>query len=163
MGLIGIKAAKNDFNAAIAKIVRKYRDMSLSEIKKIVLEGNYLYECDYVDEQGIKVILSIDSELNKSGIATVIYEHDRITDREFLNNLLGSYAETAEQVEEEMDREALSEKISCVCDVLAEVNGFDNISDFYYLKNIAELIKIKKLCKKHFINKYVSMDIKIFL
>lgn len=80
MGLIGIKAAKNDFNAAIAKIVRKYRDMSLSEIKKIVLEGNYLYECDYFDEQGIKVILSIDSELNKSGIATVIYEHDRITD-----------------------------------------------------------------------------------
>lgn len=61
MGLIGIKAAKNDFNAAIAKIVRKYRDMSLSEIKKIVLEGNYLYECDYVDEQGIKVILSINS------------------------------------------------------------------------------------------------------
>ena len=80
--------------------------MSLSEIKKIVLEGNYLYECDYVDEQ----ILSIDSELNKSGIATVIYEHDRITDREFLNNLLGSYAETAEQVDEEMDREALLEK-----------------------------------------------------
>ena len=25
MGLIGIKAAKNDFNAAIAKIVRKYK------------------------------------------------------------------------------------------------------------------------------------------
>lgn len=59
MGLIGIKAPKNDFNAAIAKIVRKYRDMSLSEIKKIVLEGNYLYECDYVDEQGVKAILSI--------------------------------------------------------------------------------------------------------
>lgn len=59
MGLIGIKAEKNDFNAAIAKIVRKYRDMSLSEIKKIVLEGNYLYECDYVDEQGVKAILSI--------------------------------------------------------------------------------------------------------
>lgn len=37
MGLIGIKAAKNDFNAAIAKIVRKYRDMSLSEIKKIIM------------------------------------------------------------------------------------------------------------------------------
>ena len=59
MGLIGIKDAKNDLNADIAKIVRKYRDMSLSEIKKIVLEGNYLYECDYVDEQGVKAILSI--------------------------------------------------------------------------------------------------------
>lgn len=109
MGLIGIKAANTDFSAAIAKIVRKYRDISLSEIKTIVLEGNYLYECDYVDEQGIKVILSIDSELNKSEIVTVIYEHDRITNREFLNNLLGSYVETAEQVEEEMDREALLE------------------------------------------------------
>lgn len=46
-------------------------------------------------------------------------------------------------------------KISCVCEVLAEVNSFDNISDFYYLKKyIAELIKIKKFCKKHSINKY---------
>ena len=42
MGLIGIKAASTDFNAAIAKIVRKYRDISLPEIKTIVLEGNYL-------------------------------------------------------------------------------------------------------------------------
>lgn len=42
MGLIGTKTAKNDFNAAIAKIIRKYRDISLSEIKTIVLEELFI-------------------------------------------------------------------------------------------------------------------------
>ena len=46
-------------------------------------------------------------------------------------------------------------KISCVCEVLAEVDEFNDISDFCYLKKyIAELKKAKKLCKKHSINKY---------
>lgn len=107
MGFIRIKAVKNDFRAVIAKTIRKYRDISISEIKTIVSEGNYLYECDYVDAQGIEVILSINSELNNNGIATVIYEHDQATTTEFLNNLLESYAETAVQIEAEMDAEVL--------------------------------------------------------
>ena len=36
MGFIGIKAAKSDFNAVIAKTIRKYRDISISEIKAII-------------------------------------------------------------------------------------------------------------------------------
>ena len=50
------------------------------------------------------------SELNSNGISTVIYEHDQETNVEFLNNLLESYAETAAQVEAEMDAEALLEE-----------------------------------------------------
>ena len=110
MGFIGIKADKSDFNAVIAKTIRKYRDISISEIKAIVSEGNYLYECDYIDAQGIEVILSINSELNSNGISTVIYEHDQKTNVEFLNNLLESYAEIDAQVEAEMNAEALLEE-----------------------------------------------------
>lgn len=110
MGYIGIKAAKADFNVAIVKTIRKYRDISISKVKTIISEGGYLYECDYVDAQGIRVILAINSELNNNGIATVIYEHDQPTNIEFLNNLLVSYAETARQVEAEMDAEALLEE-----------------------------------------------------
>lgn len=110
MGFIRIKAAKSDFNAVIAKTIRKYRDISISEIKAIVSEGNYLYKCDYVDAQGIEVILSINSELNSNGISTVIYEHNQKTNVEFLNNLLESYTEIAAQVEAEMDAEALLEE-----------------------------------------------------
>ena len=106
MGFIGIKAAKSDFNAVIAKTIRKYRDISISEIKAIVSEGNYLYECDYIDAQGIEVILSINSELNSNGISTVIYEHDQKTNVD----LLESYAEIDAQVEAEMNAEALLEE-----------------------------------------------------
>lgn len=110
MGFVGVKTAKPVFSAGIAKTLRKYRNISISEIKATVSEGKYLYECDYIDAQGIEVILSIHSELNNNGIATVIYEHDQETTPKFLNNLLESYAETATQVEEEMDREALLEE-----------------------------------------------------
>ena len=110
MGFIGIKAAKSDFNAVIAKTIRKYRDISISEKKALVSEGNFLYKCDNVDAQVIEVILSKNSVLNSNGISTVIYEHDQETNVEFLNNLLESYAETAAQVEAEMDAEALLEE-----------------------------------------------------
>lgn len=54
-------------------------------------------------------------------------------------------------------------KVSCVCEVLAEVDEFNDISDFCYLKKyIAELKKAKKLCKKHSINKYDSYGHKKF-
>lgn len=107
MGYIGIKLTEPVFNATIAKTIRKYRNISISDLKKIVSEEKYLYECDYVDANGIEVILAIHSDLNKHGIPTVIFEHDDVTSVEFLNNLLQSYAETSEQVEAEMDMEAL--------------------------------------------------------
>lgn len=110
MGTVGIKTARPEFKAVIAKTIRKYRDISISEIKKLVLEEKYLYECNYIDANGIKVVLAIHLELNKSGIATDLYEHDRLTNTEYLNNLLVSYKQTEEQVEEEMNREALLEE-----------------------------------------------------
>lgn len=110
MGTVGIKTARSEFKAVIAKTIRKYRDISISEIKKLVLEEDYLYECNYIDASGIKVVLAIHLELNKSGIATDLYEHDRLTNTEFLNNWLASHEETVKQVEEEMNREALLEE-----------------------------------------------------
>lgn len=55
-------------------------------------------------------------------------------------------------------------KISCVCEVLAEVDEFNDISDFCYLKKyIAELKKAKKLCKNTPLISMMVMDIKNFI
>lgn len=42
MGIIGIKLSGCAFTASIAKIVRRYRDISISEVKRIVLSNDYL-------------------------------------------------------------------------------------------------------------------------
>lgn len=56
------------------------------------------------------MILAINAELKNNGIATVIYEHGQPTNIEFLYNLLGSYVETAVQVEADMNTEDLLEE-----------------------------------------------------
>ena len=100
MGIIGIKLSERTFTASIAKIVRKYRDISISEVKRIVLSN------DYIDAAGIAKILNLRRDLENNGVSSVIYEHDSVSSVEFLLNLLVSYEETAQQIEIDMNNEA---------------------------------------------------------
>lgn len=106
MGIIGIKLSERTFTASIAKIVRKYRDISISEVKRIVLSNDYLISCDYIDAAGIAKILNLRRDLENNGVSSVIYEHDSVSSVEFLLNLLVSYEETAKQIEIDMNNEA---------------------------------------------------------
>ena len=108
MGIIGIKLSECAFTASIAKIVRRYRDISISEVKRIVLSNDYLISCDYIDAVGITKILNLRHDLESKGVSSVIYEHDSVTSVEFLLDLLASYEETAKQIEIDMNNEALA-------------------------------------------------------
>lgn len=110
MGTIGIKLRKPEFSALCVRILRKYCDFPISLIKSRVLSNDYIDTCDYVDSEGIKRILSIENELSENGIDTLLYEHDALTDVEFLHNLLQSHQEIAQQVEMAMDSEACAEE-----------------------------------------------------
>lgn len=110
MGIIGLKLSECKFSAACAKVLRKYRDISISEIKNIIMNNDYLMYCDYIDAAGIKVILELYYDFSKEDILSVIYEHDTITSVDFLNNLLKSYEETVHQVELDMHNEALANR-----------------------------------------------------
>lgn len=106
MGIIGIKLSERTFTASIAKIVRKYRDISISKVKRIVLSNDYLISCDYIDAAGIAKILNLRRDLENNGVSSVIYEHDSVSSVEFLLNLLVSYEDTAKQIEIDMNNEA---------------------------------------------------------
>ena len=110
MGTIGIKLLERKFTATSAKVLRNYRDISISDIKNIIMTNDYLMSCDYIDADGIKAILELQRDFNKEDILTVIYEHNTITSVDFLNNLLKSYNETAHQVALDMNNEALATK-----------------------------------------------------
>ena len=109
MGMIGIKLGNQSFNARIAKIMKKYTSESISDIKLKVINGEYIYTCDYTNPEGIKIIIAIQQEMKKNGINSEIYEHDEITTIEFLNNLLTAYKETEQQIEMELLNELRSE------------------------------------------------------
>lgn len=107
-GKIGIKADR--FTAAVAKTVRAYEDVSMSEIKRRIEAGEYIYSGDLLRSREIKNVLAINESLTKAGINCTMYKHDEVTDTEYLNNLLVSYSQTEEWTEYVMDMEAQAEE-----------------------------------------------------
>ena len=63
---IGIKLKNPEFNAICAKILHKYRSLSIAEIKQLIATEEYLYSCDYVDSEGIKSIIKLYQEFTAS-------------------------------------------------------------------------------------------------
>ena len=107
MRTVGLKLESSVFTATMAKIIRKYQELPISQIKQIVSNNDYVY--DIIRANGIKTLLHVKKDLSKEGINSYIYVEGKLTSEEYLNNLLVSYKQTEEQVEEEMDREALLE------------------------------------------------------
>lgn len=108
--IIGIKADR--FSAAVAKVIRAYEDFSMSEIKRRIADGDYIYSGDLYRAAEIKKVLKINDELTKAGIKCTMFEHDKETNTEYLGNLLVSYKETEEWTECVMDMEAQAEESS---------------------------------------------------
>lgn len=109
MRTVGLKLESSVFTATMAKIIRKYQELPISQIKQIVSNNDYVYKCDIIRANGIKTLLHVKKDLSKEGINSYIYVEGKLTSEEYLNNLLVSYKQTEEQVEEEMDIEALLE------------------------------------------------------
>lgn len=65
----------------------------------------YILEGSYIDEKDIMLILKLNSQLMDNGIQTELYEHDRITCVEFLNNLVTSYCGINKEISERIDKE----------------------------------------------------------
>ena len=110
MRTVGLKLSDTVFTAAIAKIIRKYQDLSISQIKQMVSNHQYVYECDIIRAGGIRTLLQFRKELSRAGIKSEPYVEGKMTNVEYLNNLLISYKHTEVQVEEEMEQEALLEE-----------------------------------------------------
>lgn len=68
-----------------------------------------MFKCDIICANGIRTILHIKGDLSKEGIISYIYADGKLTNEEYLNNLLASYKQTENQVETEINREALLE------------------------------------------------------
>lgn len=109
MRTVGLKLKSLVFTASIVKIIHKYQELSISQIKQIVLSNDYVFKCDIICESGIRTILHIKDDLSQEDINSCVYIDEKPTSDEYLNNLLVSYKQTEEQVYAEMDREALEE------------------------------------------------------
>lgn len=108
--IIGIKINEKNIPAKCIMIIRKYQNIPISVIKQRIESNQYIITCDYIDNEGIKLVLELYNELNSEGIICSLYEHNNPTITEFLCNLLESYEKTKREVEEEIQREVKAER-----------------------------------------------------
>ena len=96
--------------AKCISILRKYNPVSMSEIKKAIETNEYVLSCRYTDDSGLRKIRRCYDELKKSGIVAEIYEHDELTTREFISNLLNTYREIEAETEAMIDAEVAEDE-----------------------------------------------------
>ncbi len=105
-GKIGIKIKNTSSIAKTISVIRKYNPISMAEIKKAIVSNDYVLECSYISHQGVQTIRKCYDELTKAGTEVEIYEHNELTTREFLSNLICSHRQTELEVRAQVDVEA---------------------------------------------------------
>jgi translation elongation factor EF-Ts len=109
-GEIGIKITNTASMAKCVQILRKYTSASMSEIISTIKSNNYVLTCKYTSDSGIRKIRKCYDQLTKAGITAEIYEHDELTTREFISNLIDTYREIEEETQAMIDAEVGDEE-----------------------------------------------------
>lgn len=103
--IIGLKINTTTASAKCIGIIRKYNPFSISEIKNLIANNDYVLSCDYTDDSRLPIIINCYNELSSANIPVELYEHNRKCAISFLNNLCSLYDDISRQIDEEMDDE----------------------------------------------------------
>ena len=106
---IGLVIKSADSTAKLISIIRKYNHVSMAEIKKSIESGDFVFDCDYTSDSGIRKVRRCYDELVKAGAIVEIYEDGDLTTREFISNLIDTYQEIEEETQEMIDAEVAAE------------------------------------------------------
>ena len=102
---IGLVVKSCPSMAKCISVIRKYRPISMAEIKKDIETGHYVFECEYINTSGLQMLRKCYDELVKLGAVVEIYEQGRLTTRQFISNLIGSYRSIERETEMMIDLE----------------------------------------------------------
>lgn len=108
-GYVGLKVKKTSSIAKSISIIRKYNPISMAEIKNSIESDDYVLSCRYTSHSGVRMIRKCYDELVKAGNDVEIYEHDRLTTRELISNLISLHRQTDREVRAQIDAEVAAE------------------------------------------------------
>ena len=88
------------------KIVRKYCNLPINQIKDSISNNKYIIEGNYINEKDILLIIKLYNKLYDNKIKAELFEHDRKTNIEFLNNLVEMYNNINVEISNRIDEGA---------------------------------------------------------
>ena len=108
-GFVCLKIKEYSSIAKCVSILRKYNPVPMSEIRNAIESNAYVLSYKYTSDSGLRKIRKCYDELLKNGIVAEIYEHDSLTTREFISNLLNTYNEIDQETQDMIDDEVAAE------------------------------------------------------
>ena len=122
MEIVGIKLIKDDNYIKYIKPIKDINAMlSIGEIKKRILNSEYVIQFDLMGDVNEQILLGADSytlnlnfinnlkNLESLGAKIEVYLNDELVNKEKLMNKIEFLREIEQQVEEDMEREAQAE------------------------------------------------------
>lgn len=122
MEIVGIKLIKDDNYIKYIKPIKDINAMlSIGEIKKRILNNEYVIQFDLMGDVNEQILLGADSytlnlnfinnlkNLESLGAKIEVYLNDELVNKEKLMNKIEFLREIEQQVEEDMEREAQAE------------------------------------------------------
>lgn len=105
--ILGIVIDEYPSAAEVIKIMRKYTDESIMEIKTHINKKEFVISCDFCNEAEVKRIIECINELEKSKITVKIFENDEEIEMQLLKNWVHTCRDIAIQTEAEVELEAV--------------------------------------------------------
>ncbi len=106
MEKIGVKVVSGTDAAKGIKIIRKYCDHSIGEIKDAITNHKYVYESYTYKLEDDLLIKKMYDELCQNNISAKLFVEDEEIAEEILDNIIESQYIIMEQTREMMDQEA---------------------------------------------------------
>ena len=83
---VGIVIDQYPSVAAVVKIMRKYTNDSMLDIRNHLSRNEYIMSCNVIDIPGVRKIIKCINELKKNKITVKIYEHGGEIELQLLKN-----------------------------------------------------------------------------
>ena len=106
---IGLVVKSAGSIAKCISIIRKYNPISMAEIKTAIENKAFVFDCEYIDDAGVRKVRRCYDELVKAGATVEIYADGELETREFISNLLNSYRTIEKQIQKQIDEEVAAE------------------------------------------------------
>lgn len=99
---IGLKLITQDATAKAIKIIRKYNNIGIGDIKQKIINGEYVLLYSYTDRFGLKKIIRCYEELKTVGVIAKLFElDDEPATIDDLKTLNATYDEISDEIDAE--------------------------------------------------------------
>ena len=98
--LAGLKVNTDSVSASLISIIKKYRDDSISEIKRCILNKDYVLSCDFSGgSERFAELIRLHDDLIAAGYSVSLFDEGEESNIDYFRNWLKSILDTSDRID----------------------------------------------------------------